>query len=68
MIYFIEYSLAAKNRDLNQTYENIERMEMNKQELMDELAAMKKTLNEKDDEIRKYLIKRRKKKTIHILL
>ena len=49
-------SLAAKNRDLNQAFEKAERMEGVKDKLTNEIAAMKKTLSEKDDEIQRYEI------------
>jgi chromosome segregation ATPase len=48
------YSLAEKNRDLNQAFEKVERLNDAKEKLTNELAVLKKTLNEKDNEIEKY--------------
>lgn len=50
----ISYSLAEKNRDLNQAFEKAERMEGVKDKLTNEIAAMKMNLREKDDEIQRY--------------
>ncbi|CAF3959313.1 unnamed protein product [Rotaria sp. Silwood2] len=47
----METNLAGKNRDLNQACEKLEQIDNAKQKLMDELATMRKTLNEKDNEI-----------------
>ena len=48
------FSLAGKNRDLNQTFEKIQQMDIAKQKLMDELSALRATLEEKDKDIEKY--------------
>ncbi|CAF3378092.1 unnamed protein product [Rotaria sp. Silwood1] len=47
----METNLAGKNRDLNQAREKLEQIDNAKQKLMDELATMRKTLNDKDNEI-----------------
>ncbi|CAF1470079.1 unnamed protein product [Adineta steineri] len=44
----VETNLAEKNRDLNQSFEKIQQIENAKQKLMNELSAMRTTLNEKD--------------------
>ncbi|CAF4801062.1 unnamed protein product [Rotaria socialis] len=49
----METNLAGKNRDLNQAFEKVEQIENAKQKLIDELASLKRTLNEKDNEIQK---------------
>lgn len=50
----IGYSLAEKNRDLNQAFEKAERMESVKDKLTHELGSMKISLSNKDDEIEQY--------------
>ncbi|CAF1018673.1 unnamed protein product [Adineta ricciae] len=47
----MEASLAGKNRDLNQTFEKIQQMDIAKQKLMDELSALRATLEERDKDI-----------------
>jgi len=57
---FLWYSLAEKNRDLNQACEKLEQIEDAKQRLKNELENMKIKLNEKDNEIQKYNKKRKR--------
>ncbi len=45
------YSLAEKNRDLNQAFEKVERLNDGKDKLTNELTNMKAILDEKNTEI-----------------
>ena len=46
-------SLANKNCDLNQALGRIEQIEGGKRKIADELAAVRRLANDKDDEIQK---------------
>ncbi len=54
--------MAEKNRDLNQSREKLEQMEDAKQRLKNELENIKITLNKKDNEIQRYIKKKRFKR------
>ena len=47
----IETNLAEKNRDLNQAFEKVERLNEAKDKLSNELANMKVIVDKKDNEI-----------------
>jgi hypothetical protein len=58
--------LAEKNRDLNQSREKLEQMEDAKQRLKNELENIKITLNKKDNEIQRYIKKKKIQKDLFI--
>jgi cell shape-determining protein MreC len=53
MILSLCSSLAEKNCDLNKAREQLEHMETVRKNLTEELAQLRTTLNEKDNDIRK---------------
>ena len=49
----MDFSLAGKNRDLNQAREKLEQMIANRRALTDEVSSLQNALTEKEKEIEK---------------